>query len=126
VCDEVTSSLDVSVQATIVEMLRSLQAERGLTLIFITHNLALVRSIAHRVAVMHEGQLVEIGETQDVLDHPRADHTRQLLADLPGLSAPPSEHNSTGGSSFRRGPGAMNSPTLSTTEGPSSMPSQNG
>jgi peptide/nickel transport system ATP-binding protein len=87
VCDEVTSSLDVSVQATIVEMLRSLQADQGLTVIFITHNLALVRSIAHRVAVMHDGVLVEIGETQDVLDRPQADHTRQLLADLPGLSA---------------------------------------
>jgi peptide/nickel transport system ATP-binding protein len=88
VCDEVTSSLDVSVQAMIVEMLRSLQAEHGLTLVFITHNLALVRSIAHRVAVMHDGKLVEVGTTQDVLDHPQAEHTRQLLADLPGLSAP--------------------------------------
>jgi peptide/nickel transport system ATP-binding protein len=91
VCDEVTSSLDVSVQAMIVEMLRSLQAEHGLTLVFITHNLALVRSIAHRVAVMHDGKLVEIGNTQDVLDHPQAEHTRQLLADLPGLSAPGAE-----------------------------------
>jgi peptide/nickel transport system ATP-binding protein len=95
VCDEVTSSLDVSVQATIVEMLRSLQAERGLTLVFITHNLALVRSIAHRVAVMHDGKLVEIGNTQDVLDHPQADHTRQLLADLPGLAARAPELEST-------------------------------
>jgi peptide/nickel transport system ATP-binding protein len=95
VCDEVTSSLDVSVQATIVEMLRSLQAERGLTLVFITHNLALVRSIAHRDAVMHDGKLVEIGNTQDVLDHPQADHTRQLLADLPGLAARAPELEST-------------------------------
>jgi peptide/nickel transport system ATP-binding protein len=87
--------LDVSVQATIVEMLRSLQAERGLTLVFITHNLALVRSIAHRVAVMHDGKLVEIGNTQDVLDHPQADHTRQLLADLPGLAARAPELEST-------------------------------
>jgi peptide/nickel transport system ATP-binding protein len=104
VCDEVTSSLDVSVQATIVEMLRSLQAEQGLTVIFITHNLALVRSIAHRVAVMHDGRLVEVGETEDVLDRPQAEHTRQLLADLPGLSAPApareasSTHSSIGNS----------------------------
>ena len=88
VCDEITSSLDVSVQATIVEMLRTLQAETGLTLLFITHNLALVRTIAHRVAVIHNGRLVEIGHTQNVLDHPQADHTRQLLTDLPHLSQP--------------------------------------
>jgi peptide/nickel transport system ATP-binding protein len=123
VCDEVTSSLDVSVQATIVEMLRTLQVEHGLTLIFITHNLALVRSIAHRVAVMHDGQLVEIGETQDVLDHPQAEHTRQLLADLPGLSAGAADHNSTGIPSVRLGADAKDSRTLSTTEGTSSIPS---
>lgn len=123
VCDEVTSSLDVSVQATIVEMLRSLQAERGLTLVFITHNLALVRSIAHRVAVMHDGELVEMGETQDVLDHPQADHTRQLLADLPGLDTPGPDLDSTSTPRSIRSRHAIESPTHSTTEGTSWLPS---
>ena len=93
VCDEITSALDVSVQATIIEMLRRLQAERGLALVFITHNLALVRSIAQRVAVMHDGTLIETGETQQVLDRPQAEYTRQLIADLPRLNPSP-EHTS--------------------------------
>jgi peptide/nickel transport system ATP-binding protein len=113
VCDEITSSLDVSVQATIVEMLRSLQAEHGLTLVFITHNLALVRSIADRVAVMHDGKLVELGETSHVLDHPQADHTRQLLADLPGLSAPAPQRDSTNNPRPTSGPDPNKRPTPS-------------
>ncbi len=117
VCDEVTSSLDVSVQATIVEMLRRLQAEQGLTVIFITHNLALVRSIAHRVAVMHNGQLVEVGETSDVLDRPQADYTRQLLADLPGLSAAAPDLKATGSREPIRASGVVESPTHSATDG---------
>jgi peptide/nickel transport system ATP-binding protein len=120
VCDEVTSSLDVSVQATIVEMLRRLQSEQGLTVIFITHNLALVRSIAHRVAVMHDGRLVEVGQTQDVLDRPQADHTRQLLADLPGLSAVASNFETTGTSQAVCRSDALEGPTHSRAEGTSS------
>ena len=83
VCDEITSALDVSVQAAIVEVLRGLQAERGLALVFITHNLALVRSIAQRAAVMQHGRIVEQGDTDQVLDKPQAEYTQRLLADIP-------------------------------------------
>jgi len=87
VCDEVTSSLDVSVQAAVVELLRRLQRQHGLAMVFITHNIALIRSIAQQVVVMHDGQIVESGTVADVLDHPRADYTRQLLDDVPKFSA---------------------------------------
>jgi peptide/nickel transport system ATP-binding protein len=87
ICDEVTSSLDVSVQAAVVELLRRLQRQHGLAMIFITHNIALVRSIAQQVVVMHNGRIVESGTVADVLDRPRADYTRHLLDDVPKFSA---------------------------------------
>jgi len=71
VCDEVTSALDVSVQAVIVELLRQLQRERHLAMIFITHNLALVRSIAQTAIVLNEGRIVEAGPVGDILEHPK-------------------------------------------------------
>ncbi len=83
VCDEITSALDVSVQAAIVETLRRLQSERGLSLAFITHNLALVRSIAQRVVVMKAGVLVESGATEAILERPEDEYTQALLRDLP-------------------------------------------
>jgi peptide/nickel transport system ATP-binding protein len=85
VCDEVTSALDVSVQAAIVELLRGLQAERGLSLIFITHNLPLVRSIADHVVVMNGGRICERGTVAQVLEAPQDAYTTQLLADVPKL-----------------------------------------
>jgi peptide/nickel transport system ATP-binding protein len=87
VCDEVTSALDVSVQAAIVELLRKLQSERGLSLLFITHNLALVRSIAQEVVVLHEGSVVEHGPTDTVLSHPVDEYTVRLLEDVPKLTS---------------------------------------
>jgi peptide/nickel transport system ATP-binding protein len=92
VCDEVTSALDVSVQAAIVELLRRLQRDRGLSLLFITHNLALVRSIAQEVVVLHEGRVVERGPTERVLGAPEDEYTIRLLEDVPkltSLSVPP-------------------------------------
>jgi peptide/nickel transport system ATP-binding protein len=83
VCDEVTSSLDVSVQAVIIELLAKLQRERGLAMLFVTHNLALIRSIAQQVAVMSDGRIVEWGDVEEVLDHPKAGQTRLLLRDIP-------------------------------------------
>jgi peptide/nickel transport system ATP-binding protein len=87
VCDEVTSALDVSVQAAVVELLRRLQAEHGLSLLFITHNLALVRSIAQHVVVLHEGRVVERGTTDDVLSRPSDEYTIRLLEDVPKITA---------------------------------------
>jgi peptide/nickel transport system ATP-binding protein len=86
ICDEITSALDVSVQASIVQLLERLQNEHGLAIIFVTHNLALVRSIAHRVVVMNQGRVVETGDCADVLAHPREPYTRALLMDTPTLS----------------------------------------
>ena len=83
VCDEITSALDVSVQALLVEQLRQLQTDRGLSMVFITHNLAVVRSIAQDVVVLSEGVIVEHGPVDQVLDHPAHEYTQRLLADLP-------------------------------------------
>jgi peptide/nickel transport system ATP-binding protein len=84
-CDEVTSALDVSVQAAIVTLLRRLQDDLGLSILFVTHNLPLVRSIAQRVAVMSGGRIVELGAVDRVLNEPTDDYTRRLLSDTPSL-----------------------------------------
>jgi len=86
VCDEVTSALDVSVQAIIVELLRRLQREHHLAMIFITHNLALVRSIAQSVVVLREGAMVESGPVGQILERPEDPYTIQLLQDVPRLA----------------------------------------
>jgi peptide/nickel transport system ATP-binding protein len=91
ICDEVTSALDVSVQAAIVELLGSLQRHLGLAMLFITHNLPLVRSIAQRVVVLSQGSVVEVGDTGQVLTNPQQPYTRQLLSDTPSLEAATSE-----------------------------------
>ncbi|WMT91074.1 ABC transporter ATP-binding protein [Pelagibacterium sp. H642] len=80
ILDEPTSALDMSVQAQIVKLLRDLQTRHGLTYVFISHNLKVVRAIANEVAVMHEGRIVEFGATEAVFAHPREDYTRTLLA----------------------------------------------
>jgi peptide/nickel transport system ATP-binding protein len=87
VCDEITSALDVSVQAAIVDLLRDLRAETGLSMLFITHNLALIRTIADRVVVMTDGKIVETGATIDVFTHPSAEYTGKLLANTPTVEA---------------------------------------
>ena len=85
VCDEVTSALDVSVQAAIVELLAELQRDLGLAMLFVTHNLPLVRSIAGRVAVMSLGRIVELGWVEQVINAPADEYTQRLLADTPSL-----------------------------------------
>jgi peptide/nickel transport system ATP-binding protein len=85
VCDEITSALDVSVQASVLQLLARLQAEAHVTLLFATHNLGVVRGIADSVAVLNEGEIVEHGLTEEVLDRPQHEYTRNLLADSPTL-----------------------------------------
>jgi peptide/nickel transport system ATP-binding protein len=85
ICDEVTSSLDVSVQAIIVELLRRIQQERHLAMIFITHNLALVRSIAQTAVVLRQGSVAESGPVDQILEHPADPYTRRLMEQVPKL-----------------------------------------
>ena len=79
--------LDVLVQATIVDLLAELRRDLGLAMVFVTHNLPLVRSIADRVVVLADGRIVEQGLTADVIDRPQEEYTKKLLADTPRVSA---------------------------------------
>jgi len=88
ICDEVTSSLDVSVQAAIVALLRQIQQERHLAMIFITHNLALVRSIAQFAVVLRQGEVTESGPVEQILEHPADPYTRRLIEDMPTFTQP--------------------------------------
>jgi peptide/nickel transport system ATP-binding protein len=85
VCDEVTSALDVSVQAAIIELLGKLRQQMGLSLLFITHDLALIRTIADRVVVMTDGRIVEQGTTEHIFTAPSAEYTRKLLSNTPSI-----------------------------------------
>ena len=85
VCDEATSSLDVSVQAQILNLLEHLQSELGLTYLFITHNLGVVEYLADTVAVMYLGRIVERGTTEEVFRHPRHPYTQALLSAVPKI-----------------------------------------
>ncbi|WP_244930242.1 ABC transporter ATP-binding protein [Nocardioides sp. W7] len=89
VLDEPTSALDVSVQADIVQVLLSLQAELGLTYVFVSHDLALIRQLAHTVSVVRRGRVVEEGTVAQIFDTPREDYTRTLLDSIPGTTEKP-------------------------------------
>jgi peptide/nickel transport system ATP-binding protein len=83
VCDEVTSALDVSVQAEILQLLLDLQRERGLTLLFITHNIGVVEYVSNETLVMRAGRILEHGPTERVCRNPQHPYTAQLMAAVP-------------------------------------------
>ncbi len=86
VADEPVSALDVSVGAQIVNLLQSLQREFGLTYLFISHSMPVVRYLATRIAVMYRGKLVEVGTTAEITERPRSDYTKSLLAATPEIA----------------------------------------
>ncbi len=86
IADEITSALDVTIQAQILDLLERIREQEDLTIIYISHDLAVVRMICSRVAVFREGQLIEIGDVSDVLNNPTENYTRTLIASAPRFS----------------------------------------
>ena len=89
IADEATSALDTIVQAEIVDLIRRLVAEDGMTLLFISHDIALAATLADRIAVLRHGELIELGETRQIIEAPRQAYTQALLDAHLGLDAPP-------------------------------------
>jgi ABC-type glutathione transport system ATPase component len=85
--DEPTSALDVTVQAEVLELLRELRDSRGMAILFVSHDLAVIAELCDRVAIMRAGEVIEQGRTGDVIASPRQDYTRELLAAVPRLDA---------------------------------------
>ena len=88
IADEPTTALDVTTQAQILELIRDLQARRGMSVMFITHDFGVVAEVANRVCVMRHGRIVELGEAEEVLKHPQNDYTRALIEAIPSNVIP--------------------------------------
>jgi len=86
VCDEPVSALDVTIQAQVTNLLVDLQERLGLSILFISHDLSVVRNLAHRVLVMYRGSAVETGDVEQIFDRPSHAYTRELLASMPPLT----------------------------------------
>ena len=84
-CDDPVAALDVSLAAQVLNLFLDLQDQFGLSYIFVTNNLAVLRQIAHRIAIMRDGRFVEVSERDDIYEHPRDEYTRELLAAAPSL-----------------------------------------
>ena len=99
ICDEPTSALDVSVQSQVLNLLKTLKQDLGLTMVFVSHNLAVIRHMATRVAVMYAGEIVEIGPTEQIFREPRHPYTQALLGSIltpdPALGLPEVELGTT-------------------------------
>ncbi len=81
--DEPTTALDVTVQAQIIDLLRRISETRGIGILFISHDLHVVRKLCTHVAVIHDGMIVESGETEQIFNHPQEDYTKRLIAAIP-------------------------------------------
>jgi peptide/nickel transport system ATP-binding protein len=87
ICDEPTSALDVSIQAQILNLLKDLQEELGLTMLFISHDLPVIRQMCDRVGVMRYGELLEVAETEDLFERPQHPYSQHLLGLMPRLQS---------------------------------------
>lgn len=86
ICDESVSALDVSVQAQVLNLLRELQQEFKLTYIFISHDLAVIKHISDRMMVMNKGEIIEVGDPDDIYNHPKEEYTKRLIAAIPSIT----------------------------------------
>jgi peptide/nickel transport system ATP-binding protein len=86
VCDESVSALDVSVQAQVINLLNDLKKEMGFTVLFISHDLSVVKYISDRILVMNKGRIEETGPAEEVFQHPKSAYTQRLIASIPSLT----------------------------------------
>lgn len=85
ICDEITTALDVTIQAEIIELLKRINKKRGVTILFISHDLSLIKSLCERVIVMKKGKIVEEGLSKDIFNNPREEYTKNLINSIPKI-----------------------------------------